>query len=519
MNSCCISREVGRFHRLGLTLCLILGVVSCDAAPGFANVFGDHAVLQRGASIQVWGNGASAPQDYALRFGDLVVPVASGVKGDWAATLPAMPAHRDGRKLELLENGAVVAELEDIVVGEVWLAAGQSNMQFPVRGMLKLLPEAKAWVDSADVPAIRFRRVNDAVLPDKNAMAVDVKTPGGWTPMSPNSVVGFSAVASVFAREVEARLDAPIGIIDVSWGGKPIEPFIPRDHFKTTALETILELADAAKLDELARTEGGLVIRNPQGHPGAIYNARMAPFEDYALRGFLWYQAESNAGKGEDPRLYREKMKAMAAGWRNRWGDQQAPIYFVQLPSFAGATGWVRMREEQRLASMIPNTGMAVTIDIRGAGIHPPDKISVGRRLAALALGQTYQFGRSIFQGPSYRSHEIEGDAVHVRFDNVGGGLMVGDKPGIAAPIETPGASLKWFELAGRDGVWRPASAEIRGDAVTVRCPQVESPVAVRYACSPEPQGGNLYNREGYPASPFVTDLEMLPWEDHGRSR
>lgn len=509
-----------RVMRLLGLLCAFGVVVSCvEAAPRFAHAFGDHAVLQRDAPVRVWGSGAGSSGKLEIRFGRLEVAVSVDSDGNWNAALPAMSGSRIGQKLELLEDGTPVAVVNDVVVGEVWLAAGQSNMQFPVRGMLKGVPEAKAWVDEAERPAIRFRRVNDPVLADRKAEARDLKAREAWARMTPKSALVFSAVAAVFARELEAELDVPIGIIDVSWGGKPIEPFIPRDRFTTPLLREIVRLADADKLDELAKLEGGLIIRNPQGHPGAIYNARMAPWENYGLRGFLWYQAESNAGKGEDPRHYADKMKAMAEGWRKRWGDKLSPLYFVQLPGFPGATGWIRMREEQRLAATIPNSAMAVTIDIRGEGIHPPDKISVGRRLAALALEKTYRNGVSNSEGPMYRSHEIRGGVVRVLFDPVGGGLMVGDKPGVAPAEEIPGAPLRWFELAGEDGVWHPARAEIRGGAVWVSSDAVVKPVAVRYACGTEPRGGNLYNREGFPVSPFCSDLKLLPWKDHGGSR
>ena len=513
--SCGVRATRGVFLALGL---LAVGF-ACDAAPRFAHVFGDHVVLQRDTPIRVWGSGAGTAAKLKVRFDDTLTPAQVDAKGNWVATLSAMPANRLGKELELLENGKPVAVVRDVVVGEVWLAAGQSNMQFPVRGMLKALPEAHAWVDASGQPAIRFRRVNDPVPADRQVEARELKTPDAWTPMTPTSVLGFSAVAAVFARELEARLDIPVGIIDVSWGGKPIEPFIPRARFTTPLLREIRELADADKLEQLAKLKGGLIIRNPQGHPGAIYHARMAPLEKFGLRGFLWYQAESNAGKGEDPRQYRAKMKALADGWRERWGRKQAPFCFVQLPAFPGATGWIRMREEQRLSTSIQNSAMAVTIDIRGEGIHPPDKISVGRRLAALALGKTYRIDDTVAEGPMYRTHEIQGNAVRVFFENVGKGLMVGDKPGVAAPQETPEAPLQWFELAGADGIWRRAQAAIEGDSVIVTSPQVERPVAVRYACSTEPQGGNLYNRAGYPASPFCSDLKRLPWEDHGGNR
>ena len=483
---------------------------------GFANIFADHAVLQRDAIVRVWGTGADPTSTLRLRFGHTQVDATLNADGSWKAQLPPQPASSVGTKLELLKDGNTVAVINDVLVGEVWLAAGQSNMQFPVRSMLKALPEAQAWVDSSERPRIRFRRINDPVLKDRAAEASDLAQATAWTPMTPRSVLQFSAVAAVFAKQMETKRNVPIGVIDVSWGGKPIEPFIPREAFTTPLLKRILNLADGDSLDALAKLHGGVIIRNPEGHPGAIFNARMAPLVPYSLSGFIWYQAESNAGRGEDPREYRHKTRALVDGWRARWKNNALPFYHVQLPSYPPATGWIRMREEQRRSLDIPHTGMAVTIDIRGEGIHPPDKIAVGERLARIALAKTYSRYTNEGSGPIYRNHTIHGREVHVHFKNAESGLMIGDRPNMEPPHETPDAPLRWFELAGADRVWHPARAGIRGDFVVVTSESVANPIAVRYACHKAPQGGNLYNRARIPASPFCSNLNMLPWVDPG---
>jgi len=506
--------------RTTISLVLVLfftGIFDSLAAPRFARIFGDHLVLQRETEIAVWGEGADPTASLKVRFGGIEVPATANPEGGWKATIPAQAANATGRDLSLFENGKLIASQENVVIGDVWLAAGQSNMQMRVSGMLKGLPESREWAESARFSRIRMRRIDDPILENRRAEAPDLSQPGEWMPMTPGNVVNFSAVASVFARELAEKLDGvPIGIIDVSWGGKPIEPFIPRDAFTSRLLKRIRHLADANDLEALAGIDGGVIIRNPEGNPGAIFNARMAPLTGLPLRGFLWYQAESNAGKGEDPRHYRDKMKALVEGWRTRWDDEQLPVYFVQLPSFPSATGWIRMREEQRRSLSIPNTGMAVTIDVRGEGIHPPDKIAVGKRLAQLALAKSYGQRNLFSAGPLYRDHQVEGGAARVRFHNLGSGLMIGDKPGFDPPEETPDTELKWFELAGNDGTWHPAKARIEGAEVIVTSEAVPKPVAVRYACKASPQGSNLYNREGLPASPFCSHLEWLPWIDHG---
>jgi sialate O-acetylesterase len=503
--------------RHGRRFAALLGLFAAGsvlAAPRFANVFGDHVVLQRDREIVIWGEGAGPEQSLSVHFAEEAVSATVGADGRWEVRLPALPASREGRTLELIAGDERISSLRDVVVGDVWLAAGQSNMQFPVRGMVKGLPEAGRWVAGADVPDVRFRRVNDKVKADARAEANDLGEAGSWLPMSKNSVAGFSALAAVFAREVHEQLEVPVGIIDVSWGGKPIEAFIPREAFATPLLRKIVELADADQLDELRQLHGGLIVRNPEGRPGSIFNARMAPLGRYGLRGFLWYQAESNAGRGEDPREYRHKMRAMIEGWRSRWRRGDLPCYYVQLPGFPPATGWVRVREEQRRALEIANTGMVVTIDVPGEGIHPPDKLTVGKRLARLALAETYGLGTADVSGPVYDGHRIEGREVRVQFSNCGTGLMVGNLASSGSVTESKSVGPGWFELAGADGVWRAAVARIEGAELVVTAKEIASPVAVRYACHPDPLGSNLYNRAGFPASPFCSALEWLPWLD-----
>ena len=512
----------GFVYGLLLVGCLSLADLT-NAEPRFARIFSDYAVLQRDQLVPVWGFGANPAQKLEVRFGDWQATAKVSRRGEWYVQLPRQPANPTGRKLQLIVDGQTVAEITDVVVGEVWLAAGQSNMGFTVRQIAKKLPEAKTFIESSRHPLVRMRRINDPVLEDREAKASDLQPGGFWSPMTPLSVVNFSAVAAVYAREVFAELDVPIGIIDVSWGGKPIEPFIPREWYRGRVLEKILRLADADALEELAKLSGGVIIRNPQGHPGAIFNARMFPVSTYGLRGFIWYQAESNCGKGEDPREYRYKQARMIEAWRRIWvqgssSDPRLPFYYVQLPSFPDATGWIRMREEQRLALSVADTAMAVTIDVRGEGIHPPDKLSVGRRLAALALSKTYGKLSDDVQGPMYAGHRLVNGVVRVQFKNAASGLMVGEKTGVKRAMKSAG-ELQWFELADATGSWYPAKARIDGREVVVSAAGLTKPVAVRYACHVQPQGGNLYNRAGYPASPFCSDLKLLPWDDHGVER
>lgn len=512
---------------LSLATALIFAICNTlHAEPHFAACFGDHAVLQRGERTQIWGYGATPGNPLTIRLGATETTAVMQSDGQWGAVFSNLETSSREQTLELLESGKAVTSVRGVLVGEVWLAAGQSNMQMQVRSMVKDSRQVQSgsvmekfsptenWLLSASFPTIRFRRVNDTVLPDRNAEASDLASREPWIKMSPESVVHFSATAAVFAREIAEALDCPVGIIDVSWGGKPIEPFIPREAFNTDFLSKLKSLADSERLEELEKLRGGAIIRNSEGYPGAIFNARMAPIARYRLAGFLWYQAESNAGRGEDPRDYRLKMGALASGWRERWGDSSLPLNFVQLPSFPDATGWIRVREEQRRALEIPNTAMAVTIDIKGEGIHPPDKLEVGKRLAKHALKNTYQKEEITASGPKYQDHTVAGDSVTIRFSECHGGLVAGNRPLFSEVKLDEEGSLKWFDVAGADGKWHTASATIEGDTVVVSSTDEPNPIAVQYACHTNPQGGNLYNRAGLPASPFCSNLRMLGWQD-----
>ena len=254
---------------------------------------------------------------------------------------------------------------------------------------------------------------------------------------------------------------------------------------------------------------------------GTIYNGRVAPVAPYAIRGAIWYQGESNCGRGEDPRDYAHKMRALVRGWRDAWGQKDLPFYFVQLPQW-NSYAWTYLREEQRLALDVDGTGMAVTIDLDNAGdIHPPNKIDVGERLARWPLAKVY--GREVaYSGPLYRGASFHGAVVTVTFDHIGDddGLMVGRVLGVSRVGEAKNDALHGFELVGDDGTWHDADAKIEGRTVIVSSLQVKRAVAVRYACypeAPENRTPNLYNRAGLPASPFCSDWRRMPY-DHARN-
>lgn len=493
-----------------LSVLITLTIGSPLGALTVNGVFGDGAVLQRDQKTPIWGT-ASPKAPVIVRFGPQNHRVLADQEGNWRVDLGPHPAESRGRPLVIL-TGDQQIEFTDIVVGDVWLASGQSNMQWTLSASARRLPEVAAVMNAKESLGIRMLRIGAPDTP-KPQSDLDRKK-WTWKKDSPEVRKGQSAVAFFFARRLHQELNVPIGIIETSWGGKPIEGFIPAEQFdKQDSLKPIRQLAAANKLDELKQLKGGVWVRNTAGLPGRIFNARIAPVAPYALRGFIWYQGESNAGTAEDPRNYRHKMAALAQGWRQQWNSPTLPLYFVQLPSFRNEfDGWVRLREEQRRSLVIKHSGMAVAIDLKDHDIHPANKIDVGERLARWPLHHLHGQKGLVPSGPLFRSAKVEGNTVRVQFDHLGGGLMIASKEGLKSPKETPARDLNHFELADASGKWHPALAEIESQEVVVTAKNVPKPVAVRYACSGAPTDPNLYNRAGLPASPFCSDLKYLPW-------
>lgn len=260
--------------------------------------------------------------------------------------------------------------------------------------------------------------------------------------------------------------------------------------------------------------KGGTFVRSDAWLAGAIYNGRIAPVAPYAVRGFTWYQAESNCGTGEDPRDYAHKMRALIRGWRTVWGNNNLPFYYVQLPQWK-SYAWTYAREEQRRALDVSKTGMVVTVDLDfNNDIHPPNKIDVGERLALLPLKNEYKIPLTV-SGPTFESAQRKGDSMVVRFKNAEDGLMVG-KSKVGEVLEVKNDKLFGFELADKDGVWRPAHATIQNGSVIVSQTGLKGPKAVRYACYPQcskDKQWNLYNRAKLPASPFCSDWRLMKYD------
>lgn len=506
---------------------MVLLVVACAVSTAGADVrlpavFGDHMVLQRDAAVPVWG-WADPGERVTVALGDQAKTATADRNGKWSVKLGAVKA--GGPHVLKVEGKNTVAR-SDVLVGEVWLCSGQSNMAMAVRGCRDFAAEQAA----ANLPKIRMMTVTRtaAETPQDDCR-------GEWVVCDPETVGGFSGTAYFFGRELHKELGVPVGLINASWGGTPVQAWTClSDQQAESKLKPLLDewrkriadydpetaraeyeekLAAWQKRAERAKAAGKKPPRKParptsprlnSHRPANLYNGMIAPLVPYAIRGAIWYQGESNANR-YNASLYGLQLAMMIKNWRRVWDQGDFPFEWVQLPNFRAEQkepcepgAWVTVQDEMRKTLAVPNTGMAVTIDIGEAGnIHPKNKQDVGKRLARWALSATY--GKDIVRcGPLYKSMKQQRRSIVVRFDHVGGGLVAKN-----------GEELKGFAIAGADRQFVWAKAEIDGDAVVVSSPEVKKPVAVRYAWASNPVG-NLCNKAGLPASPFRTD----DWEN-----
>jgi len=492
------------------------------------NIFGDHMVLQQQQPIRFFG-WAEPGETVTVKLLDDEASAEADESGRWRIELPARQAN--GVSFDVEVRGSNLITIRDVLVGEVWICSGQSNMEWPVKDSAN----ARLEMEAADHPQIRLFDVPQHV----NSPTPQEDVAGVWAVCSPQTVANFSAVGYYFGRELTRQADVPVGLIGTNWGGTRIEPWTPAAAFDqveqladyaehlskvdaTTAagqkyygeyLERLEAWIDSARQQlEAGEAPGNPPIRNdyaPISNATLIYNAMVHGLTPISARGVIWYQGESNAADG----LKYEAMKeALVTGWRNAFENPQLSFYWVQLAGFrepsndpAGG-GWGPIREAQRRALRLPHTGMAVALDIGNANdIHPRNKQDVGKRLARWALHDHFDEAL-VPSGPLYKSVEFADGKAVVSFDYVDGGLMVGSKQGLEPTEEVADGTLQRFAIAGADAVWHWADARIDGDEVIVWSDDVPEPAAVRYAYESNPQGANLYNREGLPAAPFKTD-------------
>jgi len=487
---------------------LLVGLV---ALPLYASVrlpalFADHMVIQRDEPVHVWGD-AAAGETVAVAFrGKQEVSTADSL-GRWTVQLPSGEA---GGPFVLTIRGTNMIMLNDVLVGDVWIASGQSNMGFS----LSEAENARQEMAEANLPEVRLLNVKQryADYPQE-----DIAVTKPWSVCTPESAADFSAVAYFFAREVSRREQVPIGVIESAWGGTPAEAWTSMSALSQDASlmpvfsawaamaneEPKTRRAEAKErkdIEEQSGTAGDENLRLPwhpvfnAWSPAALYNGMIAPLTHFTIRGVIWYQGESNTDALRYP-VYARLFQTLIQDWRAAWSEGNFPFLFVQIANYhAGAEyHWPQVREAQREALALVSTAMAVTIDIGDAdNIHPADKQDVGHRLSLAARAMVY--GEHVeFSGPHYRTMSQEGSTLNLYFDNADGGLVM------------KGEALVGFEIAGPDGRFVPAVSTIRGTTVVLSSPAVPRPTQARYGWLDDPVC-NLFNKAGLPASPFRTE-------------
>ena len=494
-----------------LGLFLAAGPLLAGVKP--ASPFTSHMVLQCDLKVPVWGT-AEPGEEVTVEFAGQKKSVPADADGNWRIDLDAMTASAEARTLTVTgSHTAQPVKLDDVLVGEVWLASGQSNMDFTV-AMTEKYYFAGVTNEAAEVAAANYPRLRMFSGEWTRSYTPCNTVAGAWKVCTPENVREFSAIGYFFARDLQKELNVPVGILTLTYGASTAQAWIRReaiaanpklkpalDEFdakvKTYVPPTDEELKRWQAAVDQAKAAGKRPPRNPhlnldqdQHNPTVLFNGMIAPVVPYAIRGVLWYQGESITAPRELFPLWTE---TLINDWRKLWG-RELPFHFCQLAALRNNSNNPQVREWQAEALNLPKTAMAVTIDIGDEqNVHPKNKQDVGDRLTRIALAKVY--GRKIeYSGPVYASMKVEGNAIRLKFSHLGGGLIAKNGP------------LKTFEIAGADQKFVPAEAKIDGDSVHVSSANVTNAVAVRYAWSSYPEGCNFYNAAGLPAPPFRTD-------------
>ncbi|MGD7654388.1 MAG: sialate O-acetylesterase [Verrucomicrobiales bacterium] len=503
---------------------LLLTALALPAAAELklSKLFSDHMVIQRDLPIRIWGWDHAGQTVTASFSGSSASTTATGENGRWELTLPARPASAEPATLTI--SGSSETSVNDILVGEVWLCSGQSNMRFPM---------AKSTGADLDLlvenhPAIRLLKLPNVAsqqpLDDFNA---------SWTPATDTTAIAdFSAVGYYYGRILEENLGVPVGLIDNSWGGSAAEAWLRRDVFDADPrnseqidywrkIETTIPQREAAHQKRLASfhaekqaaeqagkrftrkaPKGPQAMLNSQRRPGNLYGGMLRPLIGYGIRGVIWYQGEANSSRAGN---YATLFPSMINHWRAEWNQGDFPFYWAQLADYQAESPqppalqdakWAALRDAQTATLSLPHTGQAVIITSGETNdIHPTDKLTVARRLARHALNKTYGFDQLVCESPRYQSHKAENGKITVTFETFGSKLDTADVHHVVG-----------FAIAGDDLNWKWAKGKLKGkNQVEVSNPDIPNPVHVRYAWANNPVC-NLQNPEGLPATPFRTD-------------
>ncbi len=441
---------------------------------GMAAPFADHAILQQQLALPVWGK-TQPDAKVSVAFKGQTKTTTAQKDGNWKVILDPIDAIRlktvndtpvGETMIVTCEKDGVNAskEIKNLVMGDVWFCAGQSNMAGALRtNKGGHFPEDT--LEKVNYPALRQFQSGD-------------KT---WVVCAPDTAPGFKRTAFYFARRVQQDTLVPIGVMATAVGGSNIESWLNQEPYAI----------------------------------GKNYSDLVSPWVGYGIRGAIWYQGESNE---KDGRLYQPKLESLITGWRKAWNQGDFPVHFVQLPGIsasslenpAGGDGRAEIRQAYFEVLALKNTGMAVTIDVGAPGEHPPNKYDTGERLARSVLQKVYGF-KDISTSPLYVKHVIEGSAIRVSFDDAKTGLMVAKKEGFLPPVPTPDAPIEWLSIQSKDGTWHWAEGKIDGSELIVSNKNVSDPIAVRYAYTQHPKGNLLYNKDGQPVGPFSTIGYGLP--------
>lgn len=494
------------------------------------SIFSDHMVLQAGKLVAIWGH-ANPDETVAVEFLGKKYSTTADVVGKWTLKMDSLPK---GGPHEMVVRGTNEIRIQDILVGEVWLCSGQSNMEMPLKSkMYGAVDDADAEIAAADYPQIRLYQYDTTYniyeRPFATTQLLNDRA-GKWIVCSPQTAANFTAIGYFVARELSRQLHVPVGIINSSVGGTGIEAWtsmeamqaqpelkVILDNWETSLagydVEMRFEEARLERLAWLADKTGSKAGGKPVGKappafrnlrvmaPCVLFASMISPLIPYTLRGVLWYQGERNAA-WPNSKFYERQMRTLIADWRSRWNDNELFFAWVQLPNVnteqtspSEEEGWgVLLREGQTKVLDMPHTGMAITQGLGGLSVHPTNKVQFGDRLAKVVLHEVYGRNISIWSGPMYKSSAIEGNKVTITLNHAEGLHVLN------------GGELQGFAIAGADRKFVWANARIEGEKVVVWNDGIKEPAAVRYGWASNPVRANLANGAGYLSSPFRTD-------------
>jgi len=469
-----------------IVLALLLNALTLFAQIETPSFISDNMVLQQQTEAPIWGEAKPMSTVYInCSWDDVKYVTTANESGKWRIRVTTPKA---GGPHTIKINDRII---QNILIGEVWLCSGQSNMEWALNSENQKTEGGAQEAENANYPNIRLfyaaRQYGD--IPQ------DV-CHGNWVECSPSTAATFSATAYYFGKYLHNQLNVPIGLIHTSWGGSSAQAWVKEEVLKSD--EDYAIYYEMQRQRELESEPGILPLDTD--FPSVLYNAMIHPFIPYAIKGAIWYQGESNRGEAA---LYEKLFPTMIKNWRDDWQQGDFPFYFVQIApyNYDDTRVGAMIRDAQRKSLKVKNTGMAVTLDIGNTeDIHPGNKADVGKRLALWALAKDYGKAELVYSGPLYKSFQVEKEKIKVYFEHAGSGLMAKN------------GELTHFEIAGIDEIFYPASAIIDGETVVLESDKVKKPVAVRFAFfnTDEP---NFFNREGLPASTFRTDNWQISTE------